>query len=157
MREEHELARRLGGSNGLSSRVDLCLARGSDPWPLFAAVRGLTIPATLPPHLRPLLGKELQTTGRLAQVSSVRCRWFVKVGDVVGWIELDSIRAGRPECMTDEERFTLDNLDTPDGLLKTVLESAGARLRTGLSLKKADSASRPSVATSSDAATWLVA
>jgi hypothetical protein len=40
------------------------------------------------------------------------------------WIELESVRAGEPERMTADERFALDKLDTPDGLLKTVLKHA---------------------------------
>lgn len=107
-----ELAGRLGFTNDVSPN-DL----NADPH-----FRCLTIPHTLPCNLRPMLGQWLQTNGRFAHVVSVRCRWFVRSGEEIGWIELDSVRAGKPENLTAEERFTIDKLDTPDGLLKTVLE-----------------------------------
>ena len=86
--------------------------------------RCLTIPDRLPSRLRPLLGTWLQTNGRLAHVTSVRCRSFVLTGELVGWIELESVRAGEHERMSPDERFTLDCLDTHDGLLNTVLKYA---------------------------------
>ena len=43
-------------------------------------------------------------------------------------IELDeTFRDGKPECMTAEERFTLNTLDTSDGLLKTVLKNVESK------------------------------
>ena len=39
-------------------------------------------------------------------------------------IELEPVRAGEFELMSAEERFTLLKLDTPDGLLETVLADA---------------------------------
>ena len=75
-----------------------------------------------------MLGKRLQRNGRLSHVACVRCRSLVRTGEMIGWIELEAIRAGEPERLTLEERFTLDKLDTPDGLLKTVLKHAHRRL-----------------------------
>lgn len=110
----HDLALRLG-----------CLRDPrSELWQLLPNVGHLRIPTTLPSTLRPMLGKWLQTTGRLAHVNSVCCRSWVRNGEVMGWIDLESIRAGEPDRLTPEERFTLDKLDTPDGLLKTVLKYA---------------------------------
>ena len=121
--EDNDLARRLCCSN-FPLRSDF----RSDPWYLLADIGCLTIPETLPHHLRPLLGKWLQKNGRLAHVTSVRCKWFVRVGEVIGWIELDeTFRDGKPECMTAEERFTLNTLDTSDGLLKTVLKNVESK------------------------------
>ena len=77
-----------------------------------------------------MLGQWLHN-GRLAQVTSVRCRSLVLSGKLIGWIELECIRAGTPERMTLEERFTLEKLDTPDGLLKTVLKHASPQDRRG--------------------------
>ena len=87
--------------------------------------RYLKIPKSLPRTLRPMLGKWLQSKGRLAEVTCVSCRSWVRKGEVIGWIDLESVRAGEPEHMTPEERFALDKLDTPDGLLKDVLKYTG--------------------------------
>jgi len=69
-----------------------------------------------------MLGRWLRVDGRLAHVNSVSCRQWVRTGESIGWIELKPVRAGECERMTPEEHFTLDKLDTPDGLLKTVLK-----------------------------------
>lgn len=87
-------------------------------------IRALTIPDNLPEPLRPLLGKWLQADGHLGQVSCVRCRSWIRTGEIIGWVELEPVRAGEPERLTPEERLALDRLDTPDGLLKTVLKHA---------------------------------
>ena len=106
----------------LATRL-VCLCAGyrdprSDPWPLLVNVRCLKIPETLPVNLRPLLGEWLRSKGRLAQVSCVSFRPWMR-GSVA--IELEPVRAGEPERMSPEERFTLLSLDTRDGLLETVL------------------------------------
>ena len=89
--------------------------------------RYLKIPNTLPRTLRPMLGKWLQSKGRLARVTCVSCRSWVRKGEVIGWIDLESVRSGEPEHMTPEEHFALEKLDTPDGLLKDVLKYTGKR------------------------------
>ena len=93
----------------------------SESWSALSSVRLLTIPETLPDRLRPMLGEWLRARGRLAHVTSVRCRSWVRAGEVLGWIDLEAIRAGEPQLMTPEERSSLDVLD-PDSLLKTVLQ-----------------------------------
>ena len=45
------------------------LIRTSEPWLALASVQMLTIPKSLPQYLWPMLGKWLQTEGRLAQVT----------------------------------------------------------------------------------------
>lgn len=94
----------------------------SEPWQLLAHVRCLTIPTCMRSKHKHLLGKWLQAKGRLSHVNCVKCLSYVKNGQLIGWVELDAIRAGKPELMTPEERFTLEKLDTADGLLKTVLK-----------------------------------
>ena len=120
LHEQHEVV-----VHELASRL-VCLCAGyrdprSDPWPLLANVRCLKIPETLPDKLRPLLGKWLRSTGRLAHVSCVSFRPWMR-GSVA--IELEPVRAGEFELMSVEERSTLLKLHTPDGLLETVLADA---------------------------------
>ena len=118
LHEQHELM-----GQDLATRLGFFYHPHPEPWQLLANVRSLTIPDTLPVTLWPLLGKWLRADGRLAQVNCVRCRSWIQSGQVVGWIELDPVRAGGIGCIP-EERITLDKLDTPDGLLKTVLDHA---------------------------------
>ena len=66
----------------------------------------------------------MRETGRLAGVNYVRCRSWIVVGEEIGWIDLEPVRAGELQHMCDKERSLLDKLDTPDGLLKTVLSNA---------------------------------
>ena len=114
----HDLARRLADFN--SSR---CTYDGSlEAWRMLDDVRCLSIPDTLPQALRPMLGAWLRPDGCLAHVTCVRCRFFVQAGEEIGWIDLDSVRTGMLEHMTPEEGLSLDKLDTPDSLLKTVLK-----------------------------------
>ena len=116
--QEHELAHRLGYFH--HSKVEA--------WNLLSNLRALTIPDNLPKALQPLLGTWLQAEGRLAQVNCVRCRSWTRSGEVLGWIELESVRAGELQGMSPDERFALEKLDTPDGLLKTVLRHARKKL-----------------------------
>lgn len=95
-----------------------------DPWQCLSNIRALTIPDTLPPNLRPLLGRWLKPNGRLSQVSCVRCRSWIQEGEIIGWIELDSLRDEGPKCLSAQLRCAMERLDTTDGLLKTVLRHA---------------------------------
>jgi hypothetical protein len=108
---ERDLARRLG----------YLYHPRPEPWQRISSVRDLTVPDDLPHALRPLLGKWLRATGRLAQVHRVRCRSWTAGGF---WFLIAPVRAGEPQHMRPEERAALDELDTPDGLLKTVLRHA---------------------------------
>lgn len=108
----------------LAMAIDLAARLGYFSMPSLQQVRALTIPDTLPDRLRPLLGKWLRTNGRLSRVDSVRCRSWIREGEVLGWIDLDPVRAGEPERLSPDERQSLEKLDTPDGLLKTVLQHA---------------------------------
>ena len=119
-RRLHE--KRLSMEQDLATRLGYSYHEQPEPWQFLSNVRALTIPDTLPHTLRPLLGKWLRATGRLGQVNCVRCRSWTRTGEVVGWIDLESVRAGRPQHLSPEERFALEWLDTTDGLLKTVLE-----------------------------------
>ena len=101
------------------------LSCSNKSWQPLAELRRLRIQENLPASLRPMLGGWLQIKGRLAHVTCVCCRSWVRAGEEIGWIELDSIRAGEPERMTPDERLALEKLDTADGLLKTVLKFAG--------------------------------
>ena len=118
MNMAHDLARRLVDLNNPG-----CAYGGSsEAWQTLANVRCLSIPDTLPHALRPMLGTWLRPSCCLAQVACVRCRFFIRAGEEIGWIDLESVRTGTLEHMTPEERLSLDLLDTPDGLLKTVLK-----------------------------------
>ena len=90
-------------------------------------VRSLTIPDKLPDHLRPLLGKWLRKTGRLARVSCVRCESWIRPAEIIPWIDLAPIRAGTP--IWSVHSVLLDRYDTPDGLLRAVFEHAQSRIR----------------------------
>ena len=123
---QRDLADRLahfqGAPNDANTFQKCYSAAAPEQWQLLANVRSLTIPDSLPVDLRKMLGKWLRADGCLANVNCVRCRsWGC---GPIGWIELESVRAGKPERMTVDERFALDKLDTPDGLLKTVLKHA---------------------------------
>ena len=111
---ERELAQRLG----------YFYHSVPEHWQLLTNVRALTIPDNLPGPLRKVLGMWLRAEGRLAQVSCIRCRLWICTGEVMGWIELEPLRAGEPQRMSPQERYALEKLDTPDGLLKTVLKHA---------------------------------
>lgn len=118
------LERRVSMEKDLATRLGYLYHEEPEPWNLLQNVRALTIPDTLPETLRPLLGTWLQTHGRLAQVNCIACRSWVRSGEIFGWIELDSVRAGEPQLMSPEERYALQALDTTDGLLKAVLKHA---------------------------------
>ena len=127
LREQHkqmqrELACRLG-----SLSPDL-LSIVPERWQLLPNVRALVIPGDLPDTLWPILGKWLRADGRLGQVDCVRCTSWVRTGETVGWIDLESLRADEPLRMSPEEVLAFDKLDTPTGQLKTVLKHARKKL-----------------------------
>ena len=71
-------------------------------------------------RLRPLLGSWLREKGRLGCVHCVRCESWWRRGELP-WIDLAPLRAGEPQAMSLEERFTIARFDTEDGLLETIL------------------------------------
>ena len=83
-------------------------------------LRTITIADGLPVRLRPLLGSWLREKGRLGCVHSVRCESWWRRGELP-WIDLEPLRAGGPQAMSLEERFTISRFDTKDGLLETIL------------------------------------
>ena len=123
LHEQHLLSER-----DLATRLGYFYHKVPEPWQLLANVRALTIPDNLPGDLRPLLGKWLRAEGRLGEVGCVRCRSWIRTGEIIGWIELEAVRAGEPQRLSPEERFALDRLDTPCGLLKTVLKHANRKM-----------------------------
>lgn len=82
-------------------------------------LRTITIADGLPKKLRPLLGNWLREKGCLGCVHCVRCESWRRRGNLP-WIDLASLRAGKPQAMSLEERVTIDRYDTEDGLLKTI-------------------------------------
>ena len=80
----------------------------------------ITIADGLPVRLRPLLGSWLREKGRLGCVHCVRCESWWRRGELP-WIDLEPLRAGGPQAMSLEERFTISRFDTKDGLLETIL------------------------------------
>ena len=119
MHDQHELMQR-----DLCEKLGFLYHQCPENWQLLDNVRALTIPDDLPHAMRPILGKWLRAEGRLGKVSCVRCASWMRTGEIVGWIEHESWRAGAPQCMSAEERFALEKMDTPDGLLKVVLMHA---------------------------------
>ena len=119
LHDEHVLMER-----DLASRLGYFYHAVPEMLQLLGNVRALTVPDNLPCALRPMLGQWLREEGRLGKVSCVRCMSWIRTGEIVGWVELESVRAGEPERMMQQERLALDKLDTPDGLLKTVLQHA---------------------------------
>lgn len=91
-------------------------------------VRALTIPDDLPEAMRPLLGRWLRQTGRLAKVCCVRCQSWIRTGELIPWIDLAPVRdQGGPHRDFGGWRSTEDLLrkfDTEDGLIATVLDHA---------------------------------
>ena len=83
-------------------------------------LRAITIADGLPVRLRPLLGSWLREKGRLGCVHCVRCESWWRRGELP-WIDLEPLRAGGPQAMSLEERFTISRFDTKDGLLETIL------------------------------------
>jgi hypothetical protein len=125
--ENHDLCRaRLHLLHQAQARLALELTRclGFFDVEQLEHVRALTIPDTLPEHLRPCLGRWLRERGRLAHINCVCCRSWIRFGEISGWIDLEPVRAGEPQRLCPKERFVLESLDTPDGLLKTVLTHA---------------------------------
>jgi|NorSeaMetagenome_1021524.scaffolds.fasta_scaffold60477_1 hypothetical protein len=82
-------------------------------------LRAITIADGLPVRLRPLLGSWLREKGRLGCVHCVQCESWWRRGELP-WIELAPLRAGGPQAMSLEERFTIARFDTKDGLLETI-------------------------------------
>ena len=82
-------------------------------------LRAITIADGLPLRLRSLLGTWLREKGRLGCVHCVRCESWWHRGDLP-WIDLAPLRAGEPQAMSLEERFTIARFDTEDGLLETI-------------------------------------
>ena len=83
-------------------------------------LRAISIADGLPVRLRPLLGSWLREKGRLGCVHCVRCESWWRRGELP-WIDLAPLRAGEPQAMSLEERFTIARFDTEDGLLETIL------------------------------------
>ena len=50
----------------------------------------------------------------------MRCESWWRRGELP-WIDLEPLRAGGPQAMSLEERFTISRFDTKDGLLETIL------------------------------------
>jgi hypothetical protein len=84
-------------------------------------VRSLTIPDQLPKHLRPLLGKWLRQTGRLARVGCVRRVSWLWVGEEdnewTRWIDIAPMREDKLPLHS----VLLGKYDTSDSLLEAVL------------------------------------
>ena len=117
-KSEHELSRRLGY---------FFMNEGD--------IRALTIPDSLPGHLRIMLGKWLRPKGRLARVTSVRCDSWTQLGDPrygldsTRWVDLTPVHEGQGTSSHILGPLwhsgLLDTVDTSDGLLKTVLQHGG--------------------------------
>ena len=116
LKEEHD-ALALASHLGCSQRAHL------------RHLRALTLADGLPREMWSLLGKWLRKGGCLECVHCLRCESWWRRGELP-WIELEPVRAGELKRMSLEERFTLNEFDTEDGLLRSVLECMSPEARS---------------------------